>query len=132
MHVPEKAYLAIDGSDAPGGEGFIAAIGALYGSAYRLLYTLKARGVASHVGMLEGLYWLTPEELMEDAPTDAHRAVDRLRWRLPTVLYVALGDGSSQTRPEPDRARSTRGLIGTFGPSPQSGRPRTLRRWERA
>ena len=69
VHIPEKAYLAIDGSDAPGGEGYVAAIRALYGSAYRLLYGLKARGVTSQVGMLQGLYWLT-EQLNSDEDVD--------------------------------------------------------------
>lgn len=92
VRVPEKTFLAINGSEAPGGEGFIAAIGALYGSAYRVLFTLKARGVASHVGMLEGLYWLTPEELIEDAPTDAHQGDGQLRWR----LLIAVPDAATE------------------------------------
>jgi len=82
VHVPERAFLAIDGDDAPGGEGFIAAIGAMYGTAYRLHFALKARGVTSRVGMLEALYWLPPEELSEDKLTDVGRDAGKLRWRL--------------------------------------------------
>jgi len=79
--VPRSAFLAIDGTEAPGSETFLAAIGALYGIAYRLHFALKARGIDERVGMLEALYWMSPEELTADAPTDGSRAMS-WRWRL--------------------------------------------------
>jgi hypothetical protein len=79
--VPRASFVAIDGTAEPGSDEFIAAIRTLYGIAYRLHFTLKARGLAGRVGMLEALYWMTPEELTSDAPTDASRRVT-WRWRL--------------------------------------------------
>ena len=67
VDIPQKRYLAIDGHEVPGSEGFVACIGALYGTAYPLHFTLRRRGIRGHrVGMLEGLYWLTPAQLLAD------------------------------------------------------------------
>ena len=82
VDVPESAFLAITGTEAPGSEGFAAAIRALYGAGYRLHFALKARGVSSRVGMLEALYWLPRERLLADEPTDRGPENDRWRWRL--------------------------------------------------
>ena len=56
--IPKRRYLMIDGTDAPGGEGFRTAIGALYPVAYTLHFGLKRRGVEAPVGALEGLFWI--------------------------------------------------------------------------
>ena len=56
--VPERRYLAIDGADPPGSQGFGEAIGTLYPVAYTLHFALKRRGVEAPVGALEGLYWI--------------------------------------------------------------------------
>ena len=56
--VPERRYLAIDGTDPPGSEGFRDAIGSLYPVAYTLHFALKRRGIEAPVGALEGLYWI--------------------------------------------------------------------------
>jgi hypothetical protein len=79
--VPRASFLAIDGTAEPGSDEFIAAIRTLYAIAYPLHFALKARGVTGRVGRLEALYWMTPEELTTDAPTDASRSV-AWRWRL--------------------------------------------------
>jgi hypothetical protein len=82
VDVPEKRYLAVEGTEPPGGEGFQHAIQTLYRTAYPLHFTLRGRGIRGHrIGMLEGLYCMTPEELLADAPTDAARRID-WRWRL--------------------------------------------------
>lgn len=59
--IPERTYFAIDGTEPPGGDVYMAAIQTLYPVAYGLHFALRRRGVSARVGMLEGLYWLTPE-----------------------------------------------------------------------
>ncbi len=60
LEVPERRYLMIDGTDAPGSPSYTDAIGALYPVAYTLHFALKQRGVNAPVGTLEGLYTLDP------------------------------------------------------------------------
>ena len=67
--VPERAYLAVDGCERPGGQTYQNAIATLYPIAYALHFRLKRAGVKAPVGTLEGLYWLTPDDVM-----DEHRA----------------------------------------------------------
>jgi hypothetical protein len=82
VDVPEKRFLAVDGHEVPGSVGFSGAIGALYSVAYPLHFALRARGVeGGRIGMLEGLYFLTPEELVADGPTAADAARD-WTWRI--------------------------------------------------
>lgn len=83
VDIPEQRYLAIDGAEAPGGPAYRAAIGRLYGVAYPLHFALRARGVRGHrVGMLEGLYWLSPEQLTAEGPTVSSPDGPGPRWRL--------------------------------------------------
>lgn len=71
VEIPPKRYLAVDGTTVPGSEPFASAIEALFGTAYRLHFALRGRGHRGHrVGLLEGLYWRTPEELVADGPTE--------------------------------------------------------------
>lgn len=86
--IPRAAFLAIDGTAEPGSDEFMAAIGALYGIAYRLHFALKARGLAGRIGLLEALYWMKPEELTAEAPTDASRPMT-WRWRLLVAIPEA-------------------------------------------
>lgn len=81
VNVPPWRYLAMDGAEQPGSEAYQQAIGALYGTAYRLHFALKARGVEAPVGGLEALYWLTPEQLADEGSTGAGPDVE-WRWRL--------------------------------------------------
>src|SRR3990172_13370369 len=60
VDVPERRYLMIDGTDAPGSPSYTDAIGALYPVAYTLHFALKRRGIAAPIGTLEGLYTLDP------------------------------------------------------------------------
>ena len=82
VDLPEHRFLAIDGHDVPGSAGFVEAIGALFSVAYPLHFQLRARGVSGHrIGMLEALFWLTPDELVADdtSASDLDRA---WAWRL--------------------------------------------------
>jgi hypothetical protein len=51
-----RRYLAINGTDAPGGPEFEHAMAALYNAGYTLKYLLQARGVDLRVGPSEGLW----------------------------------------------------------------------------
>lgn len=86
VDLPEKRFLAMDGHDQPGSSGFVGAIGAIFSVAYPLHFALRARGVeGDHIGMLEGLFWLTPEELTADGPSAADP--DR-EWNWRIILAV--------------------------------------------
>lgn len=54
--IPDRRYLMIDGSGAPGGPEFADAMAALYPVAYTLHFALKKRGLDAPVGSLEGLF----------------------------------------------------------------------------
>jgi len=60
LAVPERRYLMVDGTDAPGSPSYTDAIGALYPVAYTLHFALKQRGVTAPIGTLQGLYTLDP------------------------------------------------------------------------
>jgi hypothetical protein len=87
LHVPERRFLAVDGTEVPGGEAFQGAIATLYPVAYALHFGLKRRSVAAPVGMLESLFWLTPAELLDGVPTDGSRVPER-GWRWRVILPV--------------------------------------------
>ena len=92
VEIPEKRYLAVDGTAPPGSDAYVAAIGALYGTAYPLHFALRGRGVRGHrVGMLEGLYWISSEQLMAGLPTGGGRPLD-MRWR----LMIAVPDDATE------------------------------------
>jgi hypothetical protein len=78
VEVPDARYLAIDGTEEPGSPTFIAAIGTLYRTAYTLQAQLRGKGLHTRVGMLGGLFWLTPEQLLTDQPTESSPPT----WRL--------------------------------------------------
>jgi hypothetical protein len=87
VHVSEHCYLAIDGTEPPGGPFYRSAIETLYPVAYALHFALRRRGVKARVGMLEGLYWLTPEELL-DGEEPGRRAEEDYHWRWQLLLAV--------------------------------------------
>ncbi len=51
-----RRCLAVGGSDAPGGPEFEAAMAALYGTVYDLVFRLRRRGVDAHVRPSEALW----------------------------------------------------------------------------
>ncbi len=81
--VPERRCFSVDGTDAPGSQGFRDAIASLYPLAYTLHFALKRRGVEAPVGALEGLFWIGQPGPI---PPDAYDAGPGVRgawnWRL--------------------------------------------------
>ena len=92
VDVPEHRFLAVDGDAVPGSPGFTDAIGALFGIAYPLHFELRGRGVTGHrIGMLEALFWFTPEELTADETTEA-KADQVWSWRMLLAVPDAATD----------------------------------------
>lgn len=80
-----RRCLAIDGTEAPGGPEYEAAMGALYGATYSLIYLLRERGLDAHASPPECLWerrsgaagWSTGPE-----------AFDPAAWRWTLVMPV--------------------------------------------
>jgi hypothetical protein len=114
--VPPARYLAISGTGAPGGTEFQAAVEALYPVAYRLMFMLRERGVASHVGPLEALW---------DRRSGAHgwaigeEAFDPSAWTWTLAMRVPEGATLADASAALEAARARR-------PSPAFGRLRVL------
>jgi hypothetical protein len=121
IHVPDAAFLAIDGTEQPGGEVYLAAIGTIYQVAHQLHDALERRDVHTRVGMLEGLYWLRPEELL-DGEEPGRRAEKDYHWRW--RLLVAVPPEASEFEVE-SAIRSA----AEHGPLPSLDRLHLLR-WE--
>jgi hypothetical protein len=83
LDVPERCYLAVDGCERPGGQTFQNAIATLYPIAYTLHFALRRAGVRAPIGMLEGLFWLAPEDIMdEELATEETERAGSWSWRL--------------------------------------------------
>ena len=97
VHVPARRYLAVDGTETPGGATFQSAVTTLYPVAYGLHVALKRRGVSARVGMLEALYWLAPtDQLTETADTGQPELGGPRRWRLILPLPMEAGEEEVQ------------------------------------
>jgi hypothetical protein len=80
--IPERRYLMIDGTGAPGGEVFAGAMASLYPVAYTLHFALKKRGLEAPVGALEGLYWIGTPGPISPQEFAAPDLAGRWAWRL--------------------------------------------------
>lgn len=87
VFVPERSFFAIDGAEPAGGELYMGAIRTIYPAAYALHFMLRRRGVKERVGMLEGLYWLTPEELLSGEKPGL-RPEEDYHWRWQLLLAI--------------------------------------------
>lgn len=98
VDIGERRFLAVDGDEPPGSPVYQQAIGTLYPVAYTLHFALRARGVRSPIGMLEGLYWIDPDEMRawtetDDSPTDGSATESAphaiiAKWRLMLAVPV--------------------------------------------
>ncbi len=71
IDVPPGKFLAYQGRGEPGGQDYVASIGALYPVAYTLKFKLKAQGRDFTVLPLEGLWWSEdPEESFYNLPKE--------------------------------------------------------------
>jgi hypothetical protein len=83
--VPRRC-LSIEGRGEPGGSEFEAAMAALYGTAYGLLFRLRDRGVEAHVGPSEALWErLDGEGNWAEGPV----AFDPTAWRWTLMIPIA-------------------------------------------
>ncbi len=80
--IPERRYLMIDGTGAPGGPVFVGAMASLYPVAYTLHFALKKRGLEAPVGALEGLYWIGEAGPISPQEFAAPDLAGRWAWRL--------------------------------------------------
>lgn len=100
VEVPDARYLAIDGTEEPGSPTFVAAIGTLYRTAYTLQAQLRAKGIPTRVGMLGGLFWASPAQLLSDQPIEAGPPPWRLIVELPDEATEDDVDAAMSTLPE--------------------------------
>ena len=84
--VPDRRFLAVDGRSAPGGAEFQDAMGALYNTAYSLLFLLRGRGFDAHLGPSECLW-----ERRDGAAgfSEGDEAFDPEAWHWTLMIAVA-------------------------------------------
>lgn len=90
--IPERRYLMIDGTGAPGDAAFSAAMASLYPVAYTLHFALKKRGLEAPVGALEGLYWIGAPGPISPPDFAAPDLAQRWSWRLLLPLPAVAED----------------------------------------
>ena len=86
LDLPPRRIVAIDGEGPPGPDAFGPRMPGLYTAAYKLRFGLKARGVVTKVGPLEGLWWTSDGEFDLDWLLQGAR--DTWRW----TVFIALPD----------------------------------------
>jgi hypothetical protein len=94
LDIPTHRFVMADGHGPPGGDAFAERLPGLYATAYKLRFALKAEGVETRIGPLEGLWWT------EDGETDLDRILSSNRdgWRW--TLLIALPDEASDAQIE--------------------------------
>lgn len=90
LELPPRRIVMIDGAGPPGPEAFTPRMPGLYTTAYKLRFALKARGIVTRVGPLEGLWWTADGATDLDAVFAPDRAGDRATWRW--TLFIVLPD----------------------------------------
>lgn len=92
IDIPERSYLAVDGCERTGSQTFQNAIATLYPVAYALHFTLRKAGIQAPVGMVEGLYWFAPDDVMGDRTGGGTAASGPWSWR----LMIAIPDEATE------------------------------------
>jgi hypothetical protein len=84
LELPPRRAVMIDGEGPPGPDAFAPRMPGLYATAYTLRFGLKARGVVTKVGPLEGLWWTA------DPSTDLGSILDpeRTDWRWTLLINL--------------------------------------------
>jgi hypothetical protein len=107
-----QRYLAICGTQAPGGPEFEAAMRALYATAYGVTFRLRARGLDAHVRPSEALW---ERRNGEDGWSVGDEAFDPSAWHWTLLLPLPSGASDDDVRAASGAARARR-------PSPELAR----------
>lgn len=94
LEVRAHRFVMVDGQGPPGGEAFTMRMPGMYTTAYKLRFGLKAAGIETKVGALEGLWWAESGE----TDLDAILASNREGWRW--TLLIALPDEATDAQVE--------------------------------
>jgi hypothetical protein len=94
LEIPAHQFVMVDGAGPPGGEAFTQRLPGLYAAAHKLRFALKAAGIDSKVGHLEGLWWTESGETDLDAILGSNR--EGWRW----TLLIALPDEATKVQIE--------------------------------
>lgn len=90
LELPPRRCVMIDGEGPPGPDAFAPRMPGLYTTAYKLRFGLKARGIVSKVGPLEGLWWTS--DGVFDLDWLLQGARDTWRW----TLFIVLPDAATE------------------------------------
>lgn len=99
-------YLTIGGQGEPEGVAHTAALSELYGAAYRIKGLCKGAGNDFTVPKLEGLWWVSEEEILPPLSVPRDRWHWRLLLRLPdfvTEEHVQMATSACAERSEQDQ-----------------------------
>jgi len=108
VELPPRRAVMIDGHGPPGPEAFAPRLPGLYATAYGLRFALKARGLNTNVGPLEGLWWTATEARELDTLLAGRR--EDWRWTLLIALPDEATDAEIETALAAGRGRLTRAL----------------------
>lgn len=88
LELAPRRAVAIDGTGAPGSDAFAPRMPGLYTAAYGLRFALKARGIVTRVGPLEGLWWTTGGPVSLESVFGSATGRETWRW----TLFIGLPD----------------------------------------
>lgn len=112
LDLPPRPFVMIDGEGPPGEAAFAPRMPGLYTAAWKLRFALKARGIVTKVGPLEGLWWKVDGSTSLDDVFEAGGNPTREGWRW--TLLIALpddaGDAELEAALEAGRAKLDPGL----------------------
>jgi hypothetical protein len=94
LELPTRRFVMIDGEGPPAEAEFAARMPGLYATAYTLRFALKARGIATRVGPLEGLWWTLDGTTSLDSIFGPAEGASRDSWRW--TLFIGLPDEASE------------------------------------
>lgn len=98
LEMPSRPFVMIDGEGPPAEAAFAARMPGLYATAWTLRFALKARGVVTRVGPLEGLWWTTDGQPSLDVIFGHETSAARDTWRW--TLLIGLPDAADQAEIE--------------------------------
>lgn len=87
IEIAEMPFIAIEGCGAPGGEGFQAAIQAMYSVGYTMKYAMKAQGRDFGIAALEAV-WQVEGAQVEDPRDFDYSSVPPEQWRWKLLIAV--------------------------------------------